>query len=85
MYRSYGNRELVENEINGHFRPDKDTLVQRSKFGAVCRVLWPNKTDMHLAAIAGKDERTARRWLADEYEPPASVALAVFQEIFKRD
>ena len=31
-----------------------------------------------------RDERTAKRWLAGEFEPPIAVAMFVFNEIFKR-
>ena len=84
MYRSFSNREIAANEINGQFRRGTDKIVAASKFGPVCKVLWPEKTAAHLAAIAKVDERTAKRWLASEYEPPVSVALAIFQKIFER-
>lgn len=47
--------------------------------------LWPHKTAAHLAAIAGKDERAAKRWLAGEFEPPPAVFLAIFAECLKRE
>jgi hypothetical protein len=40
------------------------------RFGDVCRLLWPDKTAACIATIAGRDERTAKRWLSGEYEPP---------------
>lgn len=36
-------------------------------------------------AIAGKDERAAKRWLAGEFEPPPAVFLAIFAECLKRE
>lgn len=64
-------------------RGPRDTIVTR-KFGAVARVLWPFKTAIHIAAIAGVEERTAKRWLAGEFEPPAIVIAAIIVEITKR-
>lgn len=37
-----------------------------------------------VASIAGADERTAKRWLAGEFEPPAIVIAAIIVEITKR-
>lgn len=70
--------------IEGRIVSGEDTCVPRWKFHAVCKVLWPDKTAAHLASIGGRDERTAKRWLAGEYEPPFTVLLAVIQEMFKR-
>lgn len=64
--------------------PGRDTLVPPPLFGAVCRVLWPSNTAAHIAAIGKKDERTAKRWLAGEYEPPASVLAAINVKMFER-
>jgi hypothetical protein len=65
-------------------RVETDKIVSR-KFGKVAKLLWPFKTAAHLAALAGADERTAWRWLAGEYEPPAIVIAAVIVEITKRE
>jgi hypothetical protein len=73
----------VATELQGQFRPGKDKIVTR-KFGAVARVLWPDKTAAHIAAIADSDERTAKRWIAGEFEPPAIVIAAIIVEITKR-
>lgn len=61
-----------------------DKIVGR-KFGAVAKVLWPFKTAAHIAAIAGRDQRTAERWLSGEFEPPAIVIAAVIVEITKAE
>jgi len=61
-----------------------DKIVSR-KFGAVAKVLWPLKTAACLASIADTNERTAARWLAGEFEPPAIVIAAVIVEITKRE
>ena len=83
MYRVFGDREVTTREIDGHFRQGTDKIVSR-KFGAVARVLWPIKTAAHLATIADSNERTAARWLAGEFEPPAIVIAAIIVEITKR-
>lgn len=62
----------------------RDTVVPPPKFGAVCKLLWPEKTAAHIASIAGRDERTAKRWLSGEYEPPVVVLLAVINKMFER-
>ena len=82
MRAAFGNPIATAMEMQGQFRPGRDKIVTR-KFGAVARVLWPEKTAAHVAAIAGKDERTAKRWLAGEFEPPAIVLAAVLVEITK--
>jgi hypothetical protein len=43
--------------------------------------LWPDKTAAHIAAIAGHDERTAKRWLSGECRPPVKLVLAVLNEM----
>lgn len=74
----------VATEIQGQFVQGRDTVVPPLKFALVAKVLWPEKTAAQLAAIAGKDERTAKRWLSGEYEPPGVVIAAVILEILKR-
>lgn len=68
------------NGMQGQFTVGRDKIVTR-RFGAVAKILWPEKTAANLAAIAGRDERTAKRWLAGEFEPPASVLAAVLVEL----
>ena len=85
MSQLFGNPNAVAREIQGQFVQGRDTVVPPPKFGAVCRLLWPDKTAAHLASIAGnRDERTAKRWLAGEYDPPVVVLLAVMQKMFER-
>lgn len=83
MRASFGNSEAVAREIDGHFCPGKDRIVRRL-FGPVAKVIWPHDTDACVAAIAGCDVRTARRWLSGEFEPPGIVIAAVIVEITKR-
>lgn len=85
--RAVSTRRIQEHrEIEGRILQGRDKIVRPSKFADVCRVLWPDeKIAAKLAALSGRDERTAKRWLADEFEPPISVVLAIINEIFKRD
>ena len=83
MHGSFGNPVAVASELQGHFRPGRDKIVT-ALFGDVARVVWPVKTAATLAALAGKDERTAKRWLAGEFEPPGVVIAALIVEITKR-
>lgn len=71
-------------QIRGAFLSERDKIVPAPQFGAVCRVLWPRKTAAHIATIAGCDERTAKRWLAGQFEPPMVVLVAVIQRMFER-
>ena len=73
-----------QSSIARQLRQGADRLVSR-KFGPVAKLLWPDKTAAHLAAIADTNERTAWRWLSGEYEPPAIVIAAVIVEITKRE
>ncbi len=66
-------------------RQGTDRIVSASKFGIVAKALWPFKTAAQIAAIAGRDERTAARWLSGEFEPPGIVYAAILQEITRRE
>ncbi len=75
----------VATEMQGHCVPGRDILVRPTKFAAVCKVLWPTeKIAPKLAELSKRDERTAKRWLAGEFEPPICVVLAVINAIFER-
>jgi len=82
MSALFGNPNTIARETGGQFRPGTDKIVRR-KFGAVAKVLWPQNTDAHIATIAGVDVRTARRWMAGEFEPPISIVAAVLNETFR--
>lgn len=84
MRTAFGNPVAVATEIQGRFVPGRDKIVPVPKFGAVCKLLWPFKTAAELAAIGGRDERTAKRWLSGEHEPPLVVILAVVAKMFER-
>ena len=85
MHGKYGDPDEVRREIGGNFRPGQDRIVRPSKFGPVCKVLWPDNTDAHVASIGKVDPRTVRRWFHEEYDPPVAVVLAVIQEMLKRE
>jgi hypothetical protein len=57
---------------------------QRIHFRDLACMAFPTKTDANLAFFARVDARTARRWLADDTEPPADVLGLVLAEIMKR-
>lgn len=84
MHAPFDRLRLAANEIQGQFRPGTDKIVTAPLFSDVCKLLWPCKTAAQIAAIAGRDERTAKRWLAGEYEPPVVVILAVINKMFER-
>jgi hypothetical protein len=52
-----------------------------SKFGLVCRALWPDKPDIALAHLAKCSERHARLLIRGKRKPNARVAHAVLGEI----
>jgi hypothetical protein len=85
MYGSLQQRIEEARKIEGRLSTGSDKIVPPPKFGDVCRVLWPNKTAAHIAAIAHREERTAKRWLAGEFEPPICVVVAVVQKMFERE
>ena len=85
MQGVFGNPNVIASELQGQFQPGKDKIVTPLKWVIVARALWPFKTAAHLASIAGKDERTAKRWLAGEFEPPGIIIAAIVAEMFKRE
>ncbi|HZP77550.1 MAG TPA: hypothetical protein VFB45_15505 [Pseudolabrys sp.] len=82
MRAPFGNSEFVANEIGGRFRPGEDEIV-RPLFGPVCKVIWPVNTDAEIAAIAGCDVRTARRWLAHESDADPIVYVEMQRIIIR--
>lgn len=85
MRSVFGNPIAVAREMQGQFCPETDRIVPPSKFAIVAKAIWPVKTAAHLASIAGRDERTAKRWLAGEYEAPGIIIAAIVFEITKRE
>ena len=77
--RSYGRRS---NRAPDKIATKQIAPVERGiSFCALARMAWPHKTEHHLAALLGCDTRTAKRWLADDSEPPADAAMVVLNEI----
>lgn len=76
----------IENasKIEGRFRQGADKIVSAGQFARVAKALWPIKTAAQIASIAGRDERTAARWLSGEFEPPGIVIAAIVYEITAR-
>lgn len=74
--------DIRARKSGGQEFPDRGKIVPR-KFSAVAKVLWPQKTAAELAFIAKTDERTAKRWLRGEHEPPLSVILAIIHEMLR--
>jgi hypothetical protein len=71
-------------KIEGQIARGKDGYV-RSLVGPVCRVIWPGKTDHHIAGICGCDPRNARRYMSGEIPIPSILVAAIVVEITKRD
>lgn len=57
---------------------------QRIRFVDLAAMAFPIKTEANLAFLARVDARTARRWLADNNEPPAEALGLVLCEIMRR-
>lgn len=60
--------------INGH----------RIHFRELAIMAFPQKTEANLSFLAQVDARTARRWLADDTEPPAHILGIILAEIMRR-
>jgi hypothetical protein len=84
MRTIYEQRVEEATVIERQIRQGTDKIVSAGNFSKVAKVLWPFKTAAHIAFIAGRDERTAARWLSGEFEPPGIVIAAIVVEITKR-
>lgn len=79
--------EIKQNQresTDRNVRPVTRINGQRIYFRDLARMAWPQKTEQNLAFVARVDARTARRWLADDNEPPADVLGIILAEIMKR-
>lgn len=85
MRSVYETKVAEATETQCRIRQGADRIVIVNQFGKVAKVLWPLKTAAHLATIAGKDERSAARWLSGEHEPPGIIIAAIVLEITKRE
>jgi hypothetical protein len=83
-------RERVPSEVperKQSERPDRNVRRingQRISFRDLAQMAFPIKTEANLAFLARVEARTARRWLADDNEPPAEVLGVVLCEIMRR-
>ena len=70
-------------KIEGRIVSGADEIVQPPLWTDVAKLIWPEKTDAELAAIAKRDPRTARRWLSGEFEPPNIIVTTIIKRIFE--
>jgi hypothetical protein len=63
-------------KIEGRLRQGTDRIVQ-SVVGPVCKAIWPDKTDMAVAAICKCDPRNARRYMSGELPAPPRLIHAI--------
>jgi hypothetical protein len=86
MHGTLQNRVDEAREIGGRpcpNAPSADRIV-RTIVGRICKIIWPDKTDAHVAAICGCDPRNARRYLSGELPIPAVLLAAINVELVKR-
>lgn len=78
--REIANARAIEGQISsGH-----DKIVPPQNWVVFARHCWPDKTAFHLADIGKSNERTAKRWMAGEFEPPNAVMCALIAKLFER-
>ena len=70
-------------EIDGQFCPSKDRIV-KSLVGPVCKLCWPDKTDIEVALVCGCDPRNARRYMSGELPIPAKLLTAINVKLVER-
>ena len=85
MRSTYEGSRTEQIEIQGRIVQGRDKIVPPPPWTWWARHLWPEKTAANLAAIANKDERTAKRWLSGEFEPPICVVRVLFDRMFESD
>lgn len=84
MSSVYEERRAEATAIEGRILSGRDKIVRPWLFTEFAKLCWPKNTAAHMATIAGKDERTAKRWLAGEFEPPIIVVLTIINKMFER-
>lgn len=77
-------KQIQSQESDRSVQPVRRINGQRISFSDLAHMAWPKKTEANLAHVAKVDPRTARRWLADDNEPPADVLGAILCEIMRR-
>lgn len=83
MRSTYEERVAEARAIEGQLLLGEDKIVPLPNWVWFARHLWPTKTAANLASIAGKDERTAKRWLSGEFEPPKAVLAYLVGKLFE--
>lgn len=82
--RTVYEREIASaSKIEGRIVSGTDRFVQ-SLVGPVCKVLWPDCTDAHVAAVCGCDPRSARRYMSGEIPIPSILLAAITVKIAER-
>jgi hypothetical protein len=82
--RTVYERKIAEAaKIEGRISAGTDRFVQ-SLVGPVCRAIWPDKTDAHVAAICGCDPRNARRYMSGEIPLPSILLAAINVKLTQR-
>lgn len=85
MRSPFGNADAVAREIGGSFRPGVDKIV-RTKFPEWARAVYGDfKVAEQIAADADVDVRTARRWLACEYDPSIGLVTVMLRRTFEKE
>jgi len=89
MHGRFGNPRIIATEIGGQFDPARDKIVTPFKWVGMFKHLHEGSrftnVAAHLASIIGKDERTGKRYLVGDHEPPGAVLLFITGEMFKRE
>jgi hypothetical protein len=84
MRTNYEERVAEARQIEGQLSSGSDKIVPPPNWAWFARHCWPHKTAFHLADIGNSNERTAKRWLAGEFEPPNAVMVVLIQKLFER-
>lgn len=76
--------QVADEQAAKSVRPLTRINGQRIHFRELAIMAFPNKTEANLSFLARVDARTARRWLANDTEPPADVLGIILAEIMRR-
>lgn len=84
MRNQYEAARAEQIEIEGRGLHGRDIFVRQPVLSDLIKLLWPGeKPAPFLASISKRDERTAKRWLAGEFDPPLSVMHAIENRIYE--
>jgi len=84
MHGSLPQRIAEARETNRRILQGTDKIVGPWKWASFAK-RYLNKPSAQLAAIGGRDQRTAERWLRGEFEPPMVVVLKLIEMMFERE